>query len=52
MTYDVHAHCIPQRTIDEIRAHRDRLGVAIADDDGRGRLVVAGTPARMPLHPG
>ena len=52
MTYDVHAHCIPQRVIDVIRAYGDDLGVEIADDGGRGRLVVAGTPARMPLHPG
>lgn len=52
MTYDVHAHCIPQRVIDEIRDRGTDLGVEIADDGGRGRLVVAGTPARMPLHPG
>jgi aminocarboxymuconate-semialdehyde decarboxylase len=52
MTYDVHAHCIPQQVIDVIRADGDDLGVEIADDGGRGRLVVAGTPARVPLHPG
>jgi len=52
MTYDVHAHCVPQRVIDEIGGRAD-LGVEIATDgDGRRRLVVAGTPARMPLHPG
>lgn len=52
MTYDVHAHCIPQRVVDEIRTGGDDLGVEIADDGARGRLVVAGTPTRMPLHPG
>jgi aminocarboxymuconate-semialdehyde decarboxylase len=51
MTYDVHAHCIPQRLIDEIHG-RDDLGVEIVDDGGGARLVVAGTPARMPLHGG
>jgi aminocarboxymuconate-semialdehyde decarboxylase len=52
MTYDVHAHCIPQRVIDEIRVRTDDLGVAIADEGEHGRLVVAGRPARMPLHSG
>ncbi|HSJ43966.1 MAG TPA: amidohydrolase family protein [Euzebyales bacterium] len=52
MTYDVHAHCIPPRVIEAIRAGEDDLGVEIGDDGGRGRLFVAGTPGRMPLHPG
>jgi aminocarboxymuconate-semialdehyde decarboxylase len=55
MTYDVHAHCIPQRVIDQVRAGRDDLGVEIAEGEAggrRGRLVIAGTPCRMPLHPG
>lgn len=52
MTYDVHAHCIPQVVIDELRANGHALGVEVVDDDGRDRLVLAGTPARAPLHPG
>jgi aminocarboxymuconate-semialdehyde decarboxylase len=55
MTYDVHAHCIPQRVLDEIRAGRNDLGVEIVDEEAggrRGRLIIGGTPCRMPLHPG
>jgi aminocarboxymuconate-semialdehyde decarboxylase len=52
MSYDVHAHCIPERLIVDVRAHGADLDVEIVDDAGRQRLVVAGTPARMPIHPG
>lgn len=52
MTYDVHAHCIPEPVIAAIDKSAGDLGVEIARQGDQRRLVIAGTPARMPLHPG
>lgn len=52
MAYDVHAHTIPERVIAALDAGGHDLGVEIATIDGSRRLVIAGTPARVPLHPG
>ena len=52
MSYDVHAHCIPEQVAADLSARRADLDVEIVDDTGRRRLVVAGTPARVPIHPG
>lgn len=52
MAYDVHAHCIPPMVLDALDAQEHDLGVEIATIDDRRRLVIGGTPAHMPLHPG
>lgn len=53
MTYDVHAHCVPEAVLDALASDGAALGIELATDDrGARRLVITGRAVPVPLHPG
>lgn len=52
MSIDVHAHCVPDRVIETLRAEGGRYGIEIAQQDGRYAALIAGRVTAGPILPG